>query len=271
MTILQILSLKMPRPDAYGWFHLLCIGLTVGLSVLACLRGKHNTAKTVGKIVFLTAVLVAAFEIYKQVQYTFGDGSKAPAYQWYIFPWQFCSTPMYIGLLTGVFKKGKIHDALYAYLATYAMFAGLCVMVYPGDVFTKTIGINIQTMVCHGSMVVIGVYLLASGQVKANWRTLLSAMAVFSCCVGIAMGLNEIAYRSGLLENHVFNMFFISPYCAPSLPVYSLVQQVVPYPFCLIIYVGAFSAAAGIMLLLAVGIRRLAESSHIARPVPVLR
>ena len=48
-------------------------------------------------------------------------------YAWYAFPWQFCSTPMYIGLLAGL-SKGKLHDHFCAYLATFALFAGTAVM-----------------------------------------------------------------------------------------------------------------------------------------------
>jgi hypothetical protein len=53
-------------------------------------------------------------------------------------------------------------------------------------------------------------------------------------------------------------MFYISPYCDPSLPVYSIVQQYVPYPWCLILYIAGFTAAAYIVLLGAMGIQKLA-------------
>lgn len=256
-SILKIMNTKMTTPTSYGWFHILCLLLCAGLTILAVSRGKKADEKTVRRVVLLTAALVAVLEVYKQINYTFGSGDRAAEYQWYAFPFQFCSTPMYVGLLTGIFRKGKIHDALCAYLATYAVFAGVCVMFYPGDVFISTVGINIQTMVCHGSMPVIGAWLLASGHVKAEPRTIFKALPVFVGCVLIAMGLNEIAHLTGLLESHTFNMFFISPYCAPSLAVYSLVQQALPYPLCLVVYVLGFTAAAFVMLMLAVGLRRL--------------
>jgi len=83
-------------------------------------------------------------------------------------------------------------------------------------------------------MIVLGVYLLYINYIKLEHKTILKAASVFAVCVAIAMISNEIAKISGLLERETFNMFYISPYCEPSLPVYSLVQQVVPYPFCLI-------------------------------------
>ena len=92
---------------------------------------------------------------------------------------------------------------------------------------------------------------------------------MFAATIGIAMILNEVAYRSGLLQTHSFNMFYISPYCDPHLPVYSLVQEAVPYPFSLIIYIVGFTAAGYLMLLGGMGVRKLALSTrrHQARPV----
>ena len=164
-------------------------------------------------------------------------------------------------MLAGLIKKGKFHDALCAYLATFAVFAGLCVMIYPGDVFIGTIGINIQTMICHGTMLPIGAYLYATGHVKLQHKTILKAIPVFAVAVLLAVGMNEIANFSGLLERETFNMFYFSPYCDPSLPVYSIVQGIVPYPWSLIIYIAGFSAAAYIMLLGAMGISKLGRKS----------
>ncbi len=254
--ILQLLDTEMEIPLPYGLFHLVCLAITAAAAVLLALRSRRMEPKTVNRIVLITAIVTVLLEIYKQVNYTFGDGSSPAAYQWYAFPWQFCSTPMYAGLLAGLCRKGRLHDALCSYLATFALFAGLAVMFYPNTVFIDTVGINIQTMVCHGGMVVIGVLLLASGHVKLQWKSLLQAVPVFMVMVLVAAGMNEIAYRTGLLESHTFNMFFISPYCEPSLPVYSLVQGVLPFPWCLLVYILGFTAAAGIVLAAAMGIRR---------------
>jgi hypothetical protein len=167
--------------------------------------------------------------------------------------------PMYVQVLAGLIKKGRIHDALCSFLSSYAVFAGLCVMFYPNDVFIETVGINIQTMICHGSMVFQGIYLLYCGYVKLEHKTILRAASVFAICVSIAVILNEIAHQTGLLERETFNMFFVSPYCDPSLPVYSLVQGVVPFPWCLILYIAGFSLAAYLILLAAMGLQKLGK------------
>lgn len=259
IKILQFLDASMETPLPYGWFHLLWLGLTALATVFLCVRGKKHSPKQIRNVVLGVAILCIVLEVYKQINYTFQlkDNGVTVDFQWYAFPWQFCSIPMYVGLLAGLIRKGKVHTALCAFLATYAIFAGICVMVYPVQVFIRTIGINIQTMVWHGSMIVIGVYLLYTGYVKITHKTILKALPVFLVAVLIAMALNEAAYRSGLLETDTFNMFYFSPYCDPSLPVYSIVQTIVPYPWSLILYVGGFTLAAYLILLVAIGIKRL--------------
>ena len=257
-TILKILDANMETPTSYGWFHLLSFAVTILLSILLPLFYRKRSRDSVRKLVLWVSVTVALLEVYKQINFSFGyENGLTFDYAWYAFPFQFCSTPMYVGLLAGLTKKGKVHDAAMAYLGTYALFAGICVMFYPNTVFVDTIGINIQTMICHGSMIAIGCCLLGTGYIKLEHKTILKAIVVFAICVGIAAIMNEIAFRVGLPEGDDFNMFFISPHSAPSLPVYSLVQGVVPFPFCLVIYVAAFSLAAYIMLLVAMGIQTL--------------
>ncbi len=248
----------------YGWFHLLFFTLSIFAGVLFCRCKKAGEEQFTRRLLMVSAAIVFVLEIYKQINFTFSyDGTTITTdYQWYIFPFQFCSTPMYISLIAGVVRHRKIHDALCAYLATFATFAGLCVMVYPPQVFISTIGINIHSMICHGAMISVGIYLFATGYVKAEHKTIVKAIPVFAICVAVAMILNEIAYFSGLLENETFNMFFISPHCEPSLPVYSLVQAVVPFPWCLLIYIFGFSAAAYIILLISMLVKKIVNKHH---------
>ena len=247
--ILRILDTPMETPTLFGWFHILWLIITGAVTFLLCRFGK---GKEKG-IILWTSVVVILLEIYKQINYSFSyENGITFDYQWYAFPFQFCSTPMYIGLLAGL-TKGKFHDALCSYLATFALFAGLCVMIYPGDVFIGTLGINIQTMICHGSMVAIGIYLLYTGYAKQ--KTILKAASVFAVCVCLAAIMNEIAHISGLEET--FNMFFVSPYWECTLPVYSLVHNAVPFPINLLIYMLGFTAASWIILLAAIAISRI--------------
>ena len=248
--ILNLLYSQMITPVPYDRFHLFFFALSVLAGVLLCKFRKDAGESFVRKLLLVTSAIVVLLEIYKQITFSFSyeNGQILFDYQWYAFPFQFCSTPMYIGLAAALVKNERIHHSLCSYLGTYSLFAGLCVMFYPVSVFVGTVGINIQTMICHGAMVTIGIYLLGCGYVRAEADTLRKALPVFLTLLVMAATMNELALQTGLLETDTFNMFFISPYCAPELPVYSMVQQVLPFPLSLSVYVLAFTTAGGLLL-----------------------
>ena len=256
--VLEIMDTQMTCPESYGWFHLLFFALSIIAGVLLC-RFVEKDERSVRRVVLVTAIIVILLEVYKLINFGASyEGEITYQFPWGSFPFQFCSTPMYVGLLAGL-TRGRVHRSACAYLATYALFAGLCVMVYPGDVFIGTVGINIQTMICHGSMLSIGIYLLGTGYVPTTHKTLFRAVPVFVAAVAVAMALNEWAFRSGLLEDHYFNMFYFSPHTDPHLPLYSDVQNAlgVANPLSFIIYVAGFTLAAYLVLMAAKGIRLL--------------
>lgn len=258
--VLRFLDTSMTEPQPYGAYHLIWFAMSFVAAIVLCLWHKHSgSEKRVRRIVAITAIIVIVMEIYKLINFSFEyENGVSFEFQWYAFPWQFCSTPMYVGALTMLFRKGKIHDSLCAYLATYAMFAGLIVMILPTTVFTETVGINIQTMFCHGSMITIAIYLMYTGYVKLEHKTILKALPVFAVTLGVAMILNECAYFSGLLETHKFNMFNISRHFTSEFPVFSTIQPLVPYVVSLVLYIGVFTLAAYVMLLIGIVCKKIA-------------
>ncbi|MBQ9762239.1 MAG: YwaF family protein [Oscillospiraceae bacterium] len=258
-NVLRILDADMTEPQPYGAFHLIVFALSIAIGIgLGLWHKKNGTPERVRHIVLGTSVLVILLEVYKLINFSFSyENGITFDFAWDAFPWQFCSTPMYVGLLAGLTRKGKLHESLCAYLATYALFAGLIVMIIPTSIFIETIGINIQTSICHGSMISIAIYLMYSGYVKVENKTILKAIPVFAVAILVAMILNEVGHMTGLTEEHYFNMFYFSRHEDPHLPIYSLVQPLVPYPVSLIIYIGGFTLAAYLMLVGAMGIRKL--------------
>jgi len=254
--ILEWLSGRMPTPVPYksltqSWFHYLALFLFV-LAIVAAVRWLKDAApRRVRLFVLIGGCILLGFEIYKQLIMNYQTGWD---YQWYIFPFQFCSTPIYITLLAGLSRPGKFQTVLYEFLATYGLFAGIAVMLYPNTVFIDLIGINIQTMVHHGTMAVVGIALLVR-VVKIRWRALFNAASVFVVLFVIAMVLNFI--HNSWIQDGVFNMFFINDRYGNHLPILSTIYAAAPYPIFLIIYVIGFAMAAGVMLALGLGIRAL--------------
>ncbi len=264
-VILRLLDSKMEKPQLYGWFHLLCIFLMFAAAFVLCLLWKKGVIKNPQRVILVTSIIVIACEICKQLHCNFEyENGITLDFSWRSFPWQFCSTPMFVGLLAGL-TKGKVNKHLSAYLATYAFFAGLAVMFYPSTVFSKTISTNIQTMVCHGSMVTVAIFLYYTKYVEADFKTTLYAMPVFAVNMGIAITLNELAHLVGITENSKFNMFFISRYFDSEIIVHNLIHDALRgsflgWLFSTILYFIGFSACAFIVSLIPIGIKKFLET-----------
>ena len=259
--LVYALQAEMETPAPYGVWHICFLLLTVALSAFVVWRFRDASDRVLRRLLMITWIVLAVLEVYKQVVFSLdvSDGAAAWGYQWYAFPFQFCSTPLYALPFVIFLKDGRVRDAVMAFFATFSLFAGLAVMLYPADVFIGMIGINIQTMVHHGGQVVIGVLLAARCRHRMNFRFYLGSLAVFAVFVAVAMALNLSVH--GLLtaagSDATFNMFFISPYHDCTLPVLSAISPKVPYPLFLLIYLTGFAAVSAVMMGIEKGILAL--------------
>lgn len=256
--LISFLSGRMPVPTAYGWFHLIGIALIIIACVLAFRFSQKIDEKKMNLILGITAAVMVVLEIYKQLTYSYNATTDTWDYQWYVFPFQFCATPMYTLMIIPFLKEGKFKNSLYSYLATYGLFGGLVVILYPTDIFTIVIGVNIHGLAHHGAMAAIGIILYGTGRVELSHKTILRALPVFATFLSVAM-IGNILYGELLLPitGETCNLFFISPYFPCTLPVLNMFYGKVPYLVFLLIYVIGFTAAAYIMSLLAMGINKL--------------
>lgn len=238
-NLLNFLKATMTKPQPYGWFHLMFMGIMVVSVVLIVVFSKNLSEKQNRIIIIIYVAVCLTLELYKQLTYSYNFDTRE--YGWYSFPFQFCSTPMYIALISLFFKKGKVRDSLYAFLSTFGLIAGLAVMIMPTTVFVSQIGINLQTMIHHMGQVLIGAYLLASGFTKLDWKMPLRAVPTFLSLMAIAFTLNVTI---GSVDGIRINMFEMGPYFTPSLPVYDVLFGAVPYVVFLLLYVLGFTLGA---------------------------
>jgi hypothetical protein len=259
--IFELLDSKMNRPESYGsletsWFHYLSLILVFILTVQLTNKFKTSSDNQIKKILLITGLVMIVLEIYKQIIFTY----QANAYQWYAFPFQFCSTPMYLFIIYGLNKNEKIDHYLLSFLATYSTFAGLAVMLYPTDVFIETIGINVQTMIHHGAMAVIGLSLLLT-KMKLNYKYLAKGFVVFIILGGMAVVLNTLFNLQNI--EGTFNMFFINERFVNHLPVLGSIQPLVPHIVFLVIYFLGFSFVATLVFILGIFMRQIFYKEHI--------
>jgi hypothetical protein len=241
----DLLNYQMERPTIYGglmtsWFQYLSL-LILGLMLIYLFRTSKKNAFQMDRSLKIIAFIMIGFEIYKQILFTYTNGWS---FRWYAFPFQFCSTPMYIGLLAAYTKHPIVQQGSYLFLSTYGFFAGLAVMLYPVSVYTTEVGINIQTMVHHGAMVLMGFLVML--MFKPTTKTFMYGIAIFLALTFVAIVLNET--HAMLSLSGTFNMFFINPRFSSEIPVLSIFQPIVPGFIYIFIFLIGFSFIAWIVL-----------------------
>lgn len=248
IKIFNFANTEVTPPVTFGTFHIVCILTAAFITIAMCIAFMNCSDRALRRICGSVWVILLIFEIYKQLIYGFSlsDGVFVWDYAWYIFPFQFCSSPLYILPFIAFAKNEKLRECCVAYMMTFSLFAGVAVFCYPNDVFTVTAGVNLQTMVHHGSQIIMGVFLGVRYRQKLNARFFLGGASVFVAMVMIAMALNVAAYHMfdifGIDET--FNMFFISPYFTCTLPLLSIIWDLIPYGAFVCVYFFGFILCA---------------------------
>ncbi len=258
-------NFDMTEPTNYGWFHIMFIAIVIALTTFLCIKYKDSDDKIVRRIILICWIVMVVLEIYKQIAFAIGssDGGVTARwdYDWGSFPYQLCSTPLYIFPFVVWLRDGKVREAMITYLMTFSLFGGLAVYVFPNDVFIESVVINFQTMIHHGTQVVIGIFLIARNRASLNFKRYVSAIPVFAVMVGIAFALNLIVCP--LLEaNGIgdrFNMFYVGPHHACTLPLLELIYPNVPYIVFALMYVLGFCLVSAIVFYASKGIVTLVD------------
>ena len=252
---------SMDIPTNYGWFHLTFVTITVVASILMCVFFGNASEKRMRTACFVMWVIIVVLEIYKQLMFTYSvsDGVIVADYWWEFFPFQLCSSPLYILPFVAFLPSGRLHDMMCSFMIAFSIFGGICVYVFPGDVFCEYIGINIQTMIHHGIQIVSGVFLAAWCRNKLKIKYYLGGAVIFGVMMAIAMVLNLVVTNllRGAGIDDKFSMFYVSPYEPCHLPILSMIYPLVPFPVFLVIYFLGFMLAAAIIFYIAKGIAAL--------------
>ena len=263
MRLLEFLLDTTPRftvrPAPFGLFHLGSVAVILLLCVLMVIFRRHLPRRegNLRRFLIVFGVGLLLLEIGKQMVYSY-DPTSGWSYNWDRFPFQFCSTPIYVALVAMCLGAGKLRQALLAFLATYSPVAGCAVLFYPAaDVFHEVVFLNIHTLLWHGAMLLFGLYLWLTEAVTPSACTALTAAAVYLPMPCIALVLNEVEMATGFAGEYTFNMFYVARdgYCM--IPVLSWFQQNTPYPVFFAAYVLTLGVGGALVTAGMWGIRKI--------------
>lgn len=204
--IISSTAWTMTPPKAYGAFHLLFTLFGVAACVwlawkLRKIGDRGNRAVLIG-----TGVFLLVCEIYKQLFYYFYIGNNS--YQWWIFPFQMCSVPMYLCILAPLLRKGKVQKSMYSFMMIYNLLGGAMAFIEPSGIIHSYWTLTLHAFIWHMTLVFIGLYLVFSNRGGKTMQDYRLASLNFLVLCGIAFCINLLFWEA---SGGSINMFFVGP------------------------------------------------------------
>jgi len=196
----------MTPPKAYGPFHL--IFTFVGLILCAALAWKLRRLQERGNkiLLFSMGAFLAITEVYKQLFYYFYIGNNS--YQWWIFPFQLCSVPMYLCMLVPFIKSERIKQGIYGFMMTFNLLGGLMAFIEPSGIIHSYWTLTLHAFIWHMTLNFIGFYIIFSGRGIKTGKDYCKAVVCFLVLCCVAFSINLIFWKASAGS---INMFFVGP------------------------------------------------------------
>ena len=246
-------------PGAFSGFHLIWLGVMIAVCVAIGLTAARKHSPRVDRIVIAVfSVILIGCEVFKQLFWFEFYGY----YRFEIFPFQFCSVPIYVAIVASVIPWDRAREICYRFLAFYGIVGGLAVMLVPNAVlYTYFVPMSIHAMVWHVVLVAMGVYLIISRGYGKKLREMSTPAVMFFGFVILAVIGNVLVYELHLgteacQPGDNLSMFYISPYYLTQLPLLGKVQQI-SYPLFVLCYILLFNGFAMIVWSAARLVRKL--------------
>lgn len=187
---------------------------------------------------------MAASEIWKQVYLTFclNGGS----YDWWHFPFQLCSMPMYLLLLLPYLKEGRLRQALLSFLMCYGTLGGIAAFADTSGMHYPVLSLTVHSYLWHLLQIAAGI---ASGMVFCRdtapcrpLKSFLDASLLYLVFCGAASLINCL-----VSPHAVINMFYINPRYPMNQVVFRRLVPFVGNNAAILIYIAAAVLGAGLL------------------------
>ena len=230
-------------PQMFGAFH---IATALGGGALAVILAKivsRRPADTLYRVLFVCGIVMACSEIWKQVFYYH---MVFHAFNWWYFPFQLCSVPMYLCLaLPALKERGK--TAVCTFLWSFTFLGAAAALIYPQDMLRPYAALTVHAFAWHLLLVFISFLCFFGGLAGRNGRWFGGAVLLFFALALGATAVNVIGERAGTIPGTYPNMFYISPYHLSDQPGFRGASAVIGIGPSLAVYLGCIIAIAGVL------------------------
>lgn len=209
----------MNPPLPFSAFHILFMIFGLSSAFLAAWLLRKTPESLRIRLLFLLGVLLALSEAYKQLflYYIVNHGH----YDWWYFPFQLCSIPMYFCLLLP-FSGSRGRRVLCTFMYSYNLLGAMMVFVEPSGLMHPYWTLTLHSFMWHIILIFIGLLAVFSRMASPSPRCFAGATGLFLACCAIATGINILAHPLGNTD-----LFYITPYYPNTQIVYSQIASLV--------------------------------------------
>lgn len=229
VALYEFFSTKIKNNNDLIWIYIICLTFVIISTFLLCFFCRNINDKTFRLITFFFWVFIVILEIFKQIfsSFNLSDGKFIYSYNWGIFPFQLCATPLYTLPFIFLQKDNKFRDIFISYMSTFSFLGGFMVFLFPDTVFHNIISISYQSLIYHGVQLILGIYFACYNRKKLSLKYFLSAIPLFIIYLIIAVILNETLGLKYVDYN--FNMWYLSPYLPAHIPELQFLYDALPH------------------------------------------
>lgn len=166
---------------------------------------RHMKNGSCESALFICGLILLVSELWKQYTLTFSVGSGY--YDWWYFPFQLCSVPMYLLILLPFFRKSHVKRIFFTFLMDFSLLGGICAFLDTSGMHYPLSALTVHSYCWHVFLILLGLACGISGIADYTWQGFRRSVFLFVICAGIAEALNLIIGRAADI-----NMFYISPY-----------------------------------------------------------
>ena len=254
---LQMTAWPMTPPRPYSPFHILLSLAGIGFALCLSLFLARNPApisknqsrwgrKSQGpdsipasdrregralRRLFFCGIFLAVSEVYKQLFLTLVV--HPGVYDWWYFPFQLCSVPMYLCLLLPLLpERGR--QITCTFLQDFSLLGGFLALAEPSGLMHPYITLTLHGFFWHFTLIFIGATCSLSGLSLRKPAGFLSSLPLFLGCCLAALAIN---WAAGPETN--IAMFYLSPYYPSQQVVFHQIALAVGIFWGNVIYVAA--------------------------------
>lgn len=203
ISFLQWTAWPMTPPVPYSAFHIILASAGICMACVLAWKLRGLKGDAFYRVVFLCGVILALSELYKQLflYYIVGQGH----YDWWYFPFQLCSLPIYFCLLIPLLKGNAFGRVLCTFVMDFGLLGGIMALAEPSGLLHPYWTMTLHGLLWHVMLIFTSLFLAFAGHEKRDLLSYLQMLPVFGVTCIIATVIN-------MLTKGASDMFYISPY-----------------------------------------------------------